>query len=86
VKDYCPTNYLSSLGKTQEEIEDLRDSRDNKYFNNYKDIVDWLNDQETHELFDAYQGSAALMITLLCMVFITFFIILMLCCGLCDKK
>jgi len=86
VEDYCPTNYLSNLGKTQEQIDDLRETRENIYYNNYKDIVDWINNGETHEIFDTYRGSAAMMLTLLCLVFITFFVILVLCCGLCNKK
>lgn len=86
VNDHCPDNYLSDLGYTADEIDDLREDRDNKYYNNYKDIIEYLDDREAHELFDAYRGSAALMLTLLCLVFVTFILVFLACCGVCSNK
>lgn len=45
-----------------------------------------MNDKKAHELFDAYRGSAAMLLTLICLVFITFFVVFILCCGVCDKE
>ena len=86
MNDHCPDNYLSDLGETADDIIDLREDRDNRFYNNYKDIIEYLNEREAHELFDAYRGSAALMLTLLCVVFVTFILILIACCGVCSHQ
>ncbi len=50
------------------------------------DIIDFLEDEDSDKLFDAFKGSAILMIVLMVVVLLTFIFTLLLCCGVCSSK
>lgn len=67
-----------------QEIEDMRPDRDNAFYDNYEDIVNYLNDNDEDELFDAFKAPSILMLILLCLVFITFIALFFVCC--CESE
>ena len=85
VEKYCDTNYLSNLDLTTEELEDMRPDRDNAYYDNYVDIINYYNDDDEGDLIDSFKTTFILMIILIGLTLLTLIGLICICCC-CEQE
>ena len=88
VDEYCSKDSLELINRGEEDLEDIRDDRDNEFYNNYRDIVDYLKnpDDNSEQLFDTFTTASVFMFIFMLVILISFIAFICLCLGKYKEK
>ena len=83
VDEYCSKDSLEKINRGEDDLEDIREDRDNEFYNNYRDIVDYLKDPDdnSEQLFDTFTVASIFILILMLVILISFIVFVCLCLG-----
>lgn len=83
--DFCDGN-IPDIDMTEQQFENMRNSRDNIFYDNYREIVNYHANNDIGDLFEAFLPWAILLIILMAFCFISTIVFIVLCCGKYKKE
>lgn len=82
MENYCNDDTVREITLNQEDFENLREWRDNQFYGNYKDIIEWGKDpKESNKLLNSFLAAAVLMIIFLVVILLSMIAYFLLMCG-----
>lgn len=81
--DYCSKDSLDDTNLSNDERNDLRESRETPWADDYKDIINYLKDPEhnSEDWFEMVKWESIILIIFMIVVFICFIVFIVSCCA-----
>ena len=85
-KDFCDSESFEALEWDDQKFGDKRKARDNTYFEEYENIYEYIDDEESRKLVDAVLAPFILLIIFIFVVLITMIFCLLSLLGKLETK